>query len=169
LQTCYNTYSALFEDTPETFALMEKAAALFFVDLNNIYIDYVILQICRIADNDIRSLTVHGMNTLLHKSNLYSQDIDDLSNELTKHKDRLNIARNKVIGHSDTKTILSKMTLGQHTHAESVEFFANLQKYMDLVGIAIGIGPADYQMTGGPGDVYDLLKLLRLGLKHEEI
>lgn len=43
------------------------------------------------------------------------------------------------------------------------KFFENLQRYFDVAGNAVGVGPLDFRCSPGPGDVLDLIRTLKRG------
>ena len=58
---------------------------------------------------------------------------------------------------------MSGQPIGAHAASEVSTFFNHLYTYVDEVGRGCGIGPLDFKTTSGPGDVLDLLRVMRAG------
>ena len=165
LRTCFNTYDALFESGPETENLLRRTAPLFFQELNVVLIEYAILQASRITEGPSfgkrKNLSVAHMNELLAACHLLTEEIEDASNRVRAYGDLIAEARNRVISHADKETIASQFPTSTHMRSDVDRFLADIQEYSDMVGVTVGEGPLDFSATSGPGDVYDLLRLLR--------
>ncbi len=169
LQTCYDTYAALFENGPETEDLMSKVAPLFFEDLNAILIEYCLLQVCKLTDQARTSsrdnLTVERIDNLLKEADLMTPAISNASNGIAHYRNLIKDVRNRIIGHADKATIMSGQPMGEHAASDVSAFFKHLYTYVDEVGRVIGIGPLDFTTTSCPGDVLDLLRVMKTGSK----
>lgn len=169
LRCCYNTYSTLYESGAETIELLSNAANIFFGDLHKILIEYGWLQVCKITDpakTKTRlgyrdNLTVKYIDALLSDKGLMTNEIRQYSTYIHNYRKLLKPGRNWVISHLDKETILTGKPVGEHSHKEIEDFFDNLQKYADAVGNVIGVGPLDFRVTVGPGDVTDLIMKLK--------
>ena len=165
LQTCFNTYETLFEGGPETEELLARTAPLFFHDLNRILVEYCLLQVCKLTDpaetRGRENLTVDHLNELLGTAGLMTPEIEQASRGIAHYRSLIKDARNRAISHSDKSTIMAGQPIGAHAAAEVSAFFDSLHTYTDEVGVAVGVGPLDYGTLAGPGDVLDLLSLLR--------
>ena len=84
-----------------------------------------------------------------------------LSCKLLCYRKHIVGARNKIIAHADKQTVLENRAMGQHEEKEMRQFFTNLQKYMDRVGSAIGVGPSDFSVPDSEGDGFELIVFLR--------
>lgn len=165
LRCCYNTYLALYESGDCIKEVLQASAPAFFHELNTILIEYVLLQICKITDpaesGGHKNLTFEGVNTALEENGLMSKEIADFSSGLSRYRDLVKDSRNKLISHLDRQTVLNGLTMGEHSEEEVTSFFECLQRYVDAVGIAVGIGPLDFRSTAGSGDALDLIKTLK--------
>lgn len=170
LQTCYNTYAALFESDQPTKEILSRTAQTFFDELNIIFIEYCLLQVCKLTDPSNSkgrdNLTFKHLNGLLGAKNLLTPEIIAASNGLESYRNLIKDGRNRIISHADKETLLADLVLGAHEESDVHAFFENLHKYVDAVGIAVGVGPLDFRTTAGPGDALDLLRYLRVGLNH---
>jgi len=165
LQNCQIIASRLFDASDETTALLRNTADLFFRDLSIIMVDYLILLIGRITDSaqfgKNSNLSVNYITNSLADKGLANVQIEELTQKLNGYRaEHLNDARNKIVSHADKTTLLAGKTLGAHPKEEALNFFSNLQSYCDEVGKAVGIGPLDFSVQAGKGDVFDLLKVL---------
>ena len=165
LQVCFNTFQDLYESDDETRELLHSTAAHFFCDLNEILREYVILQICKLTDRaetkKHTNLSVEGMNADLRRHARMTDDICGYASELPRYREFVNDSRNKIIGHLDRQTILDGLPIGEHSAEETTSFFENLHRYVDAVGTAVGVGPSDFRLIRGKGDVLDLIGALK--------
>lgn len=172
LQTCFNTYYALYESGDETLRVLSETAPLFFHDLNHILIEYCILQICRLTDSARTfgrdNLTVNHINELLAAKNILTSEISTATAGLVHYRSLIKDSRNWIISHADKLTLLDRNPIGEHAPEEVTGFFKNLYCYIDAVGNSIGVGPLDFSNTSGAGDALDLLRYLKVGLTSGE-
>lgn len=168
LQTCFNTYTALYESGEHASRVMSATAPIFFHDLNLILIEYCLLQVCRLTDPPRTSgrdnLTVTHINELLAAEDKLTPEILAASDALAQYRTLIRDSRNWIISHADKRTLVAGLPIGAHSKADVVEFFENLYRCVDEVGRAIGIGPLDFRCTSGAGDALDLLRYLKAGL-----
>ncbi len=166
LRGAFNTYLALYASgDSETDAALTKAACWFFEDLNEWLIELIILRIGRLTDPagtyGRQNLSVCWVVEEVGKAGKLTPEIDSLVADLTRYREIIKPARNRMISHSDVRTFREGVKLGAHSQAEVEEFFENLQNFTDDVGRAIGVGPLDYRTQAGPGDVGDLIHVLK--------
>lgn len=175
LRTCFNTFDALFQQEHRPKDLLHRTAPLFFYELNNVLLEYCRLQACKLTDPAdtwsheaqarVESLTVCNVNRDLEREGLKTQAIDDASAALMRYRKLVKPSRHKAIAHLDKAATLANQPIGAHLEKDVIDFLAALQTYNDEVGRAVGEGPSDFTVTSGAGDVWDLLKFLRAGLK----
>ena len=138
---------------------------MFFQDINNILIEYIVLQVCKITDPSESAghtnLTVEGINADLLELELMTDEIADNAKGLLHYRELVKEARNKVISHLDRNTVLAGLELGEHSREEVGRFFECLYGYVDTVGTVVGVGPLDFKTTSGKGDALDLIRALR--------
>ena len=171
LRQTFNTFDTLFSADLKIENILRKSAAWFFDDLNSIMIEYLILLICRLTDPPETAgntnLTIPWMTEVVceHADRDVMSKILKIDECLRNFGQSLRPIRNKIISHIDRETYMYERSLGDHSEKETREFFDNLQKYFDAVGIAIGVGPLDFLNSSCQGDVHDLIKVLRQGLE----
>lgn len=165
LRCCYNTHAALYESGPEVREILSAAANIFFGDLNRILIEYCLLQMCKITDpsksRSRENLTVEYINSLLKSSSLITDEISRHSDGLRHYRNLIEEGRHRLVAHLDKESVMNGVPIGEHDQKDIAAFFENLQGYVDAVGIAVGVGPLDFQVTAGSGDVIDLINALR--------
>ena len=168
LQKCFNTYRALYESGEGTSAVLFHSAGNFFKDLNVILIEYCYSQICRLTDppetKGRDNLTVKHISGLLWAEGKLSPQILEASQGIARYRSLIEEPRNRLIAHADKQAILSGLPLGGHDRAEVDAFFENLYCYVNEVGQAVGVGPLDFRGTAGPGDVINLIHVLKASL-----
>ena len=165
LRNCYNTFNHLFNSGPEIEVTLRNTAPLFFGDLNSILQEYFFLQARRVTDpvatGSRENLTLQNINFGLTQAGLMTQEISDLSSSILGYRSLISNLANRAVAHADKATALCPGLVGAHSHQELESFVSDLQGYTDAVGIVLGIGPLDYSVQAGPGDVQDLLSALR--------
>jgi len=165
LQNTFNTYQAFFEGGDKTDQLLRESAGLFFHDLNDWLIQLIYLQMGRLTDRKEscgkKNLTVKHIIEALESVGRLNNEINKIAESIEDFRKKIIPARNRVFAHLDLDTFRDSITHGELEKNSTNEFFVNLQKFTDEVGIALGIGPLDYSVQVGSGDVIDLLRLLK--------
>lgn len=168
LQTCFDMYAVLYESDEDTTRVMLATAPLFFHDLNSILIEYCRLQVCRLTDpkrsRNRDNLTVEHINELLEAENKLTPEILVIAEALAGYRSLVQDSRNWIISHADKHTLLTGLSIGEHSQEDVSAFFENLYRYVDVVGDAVGVGPLDFRSTSGAGDALDLLRYLKAAL-----
>jgi hypothetical protein len=167
LQNCFNTFQHLYASGADTEAALRKTAPSFFGDLHSILQEYFFLQVRKITDasslsnSKRKNLTINSVNESLDRSSLMSQEISELSDSILSYRKLTSNISNRVVAHTDKATVLSKRLVGEHSETELEAFMSNVRAYTDAVGNALGVGPLDYRTQAGPGDVLDLISVLK--------
>ncbi len=178
LRTCFNTFDALFQQEHRPKDLLHRTAPLFFDELNNVLLEYCRLQACKLTDpadtwsNEaqarVESLTVCNVNRDLEREGLKTQAIEDATAALMRYRKLVKESRHKAIAHLDKAATIANQSIGAHSEQDVIDFLDALQTYNDEVGRAVGERPLDFTGTSGAGDVWDLLKFLRIGLENSK-
>ncbi|MBN1103276.1 MAG: hypothetical protein JXL84_07685 [Deltaproteobacteria bacterium] len=168
IRCCYNTYVALYDSGTETSDLLSEAANIFFGDLNKILREYWWLQVSKITDPPVsrgrENLTVQHINTLLCSEGLMTAEISSYSEGLMHYRKLIKEGRDRLISHLDKESVLKGGPIGDHATEDVTAFLENLQRYVDAVGAAVGVGRLDFRVTAGRGDVIDLIAKLKGGV-----
>jgi hypothetical protein len=175
-------YKVLFEDEqPSCQALMKKTASSFFVDLNRILQDYLLLECAKITDhattgNDtnftvdflVQNICWPNNNAILNKMTSLTDDDKDILKELKSlqavtegFRNYIKCARNKRLAHLDRETVLSGRPLGGFPEGEDKKFFDALQKMCNIVHEACFGTIYGEMMPTRAGDVINLTRTLR--------
>jgi len=162
---CYKNYADLFEAGENTLRTLGEAALLFFTDLNRVMIEYQWLISARILDPAITqgrsNLTVHHINEALHRQDLMTPAIAAATEGLNRYRDILRDGRNRLVAHLDLDAVLAGEARGPHAEQDVVQFYRDMQTYIDEVGNALGEGPLDIAPGGAEGDAVSLVQNLR--------
>lgn len=156
-------YKGLFQNR-EGQELMEKFAHRFFADVDSVFVDYLLLRMCGLADaagsGGRENLTI---NNLFEK---YEWP-DGVRPILAKKVARINkivkpmrAARNKIIAHLDKETARMNSALGAFPAGEDEELFRLLQETLDLMHDSLAGGPWPFKTAAGT-DVGELIVNLR--------
>ncbi len=162
-----NTYNALFFSGSDE--LLIKAASTFFNDIAKIMQRDWILQVCKLMDPAVtkrngtvlENISIKLINSQLGNEGLMYQEISSISDALLAYGKKIVPARHKRLAHFDRAHQINKTVLGATTEKELEAFLENIQKYCDTVGRAIDLGPLDFTSSSCPGDIHDLLRILR--------
>ena len=166
----YNTYTNLFCDENRT--VLSKAAPTFFTDVAAIMHRDWVLQVCKLMDpastrrrgQVLENLTLKLINEQLVEKGLMTPEIKSVSDRILIYGDKLTPARNKRIAHCDREHQINAVVLGETPESVLFAFLDDIQRYCDLVGIAVGFGPLDFTSSSCPGDALDLIKILKCGV-----
>ena len=162
----FNTYTTLFKD--ENREILSKVAATFFSEIAEILHRDWILQACKLMDpaitkrqgTELENITIQLINNQLEAESLLNSEIENVTKSILQYGRKIKPARNKRLAHYDREYQVKELTLGQTTEEELFNFLFDIQKYCDLVGGTIGIGPLDFSCSSCSGDVLDFLKYL---------
>jgi hypothetical protein len=97
----------------------------------------------------------------LNEEALLTDEIRDISKAILTYGELIKPARNRGLAHRDRQCHFEGIAMGATTDEQLYDFIENIQRFADLVGTQIGVGPLDFSSSGCEGDVYDLLQCLR--------
>jgi len=164
LRGTHNTFFSLY-GADETQQILRKAAAHFFDDLHALLIESYFLRVGRVCDpaqsRGKANLSLAYIVEQLEALDLASEEIRSLAMSITSYGKLTKNARNKAVAHNDLQASRNGGILGGHTREEIDEFLQNVNQFTDMVAKQLGLDPLDYSVQAGPGDVIDLIKLLK--------
>jgi len=186
-----HTFKVLFEDEqPSCQTLMKKTAWSFFVDLNRILQEYLLLECAKITDpaatGKYTNFTVDYLvqniswpdKAILEKLTSLPDDHKGIPQELKSlqaiarcFRRDIKLARNKLLAHLDTSAVLSSKPLGEFPEGKDEIFFCALQKLCNITHEAC-FGTIYGEMstiTVGGGDVINLRKTLECAVAFKEL
>jgi len=149
-------------------ALMRMTADMFFGDLNRVFNEYVILQVCKITDpaHDIYKNDNHTITFLLEHYDFSGDSsilkrLGELNASMQAFRNKLLPARNKLISHLDRDAILAGHPLGAATDKEWSQFWLDLQEFIYIVRRKVTGSSFYLNGVAVRSDAGDLLKALR--------
>ncbi|MHC4386826.1 MAG: AbiU2 domain-containing protein [Planctomycetota bacterium] len=145
----YKEYMFLYEsDNQKRLDLIDKTARDFFHELQRILIDYIFLNICKITDNASfgknDNLTIKYILNNIDEETANKFELNKLSDEIHKFREKIVSARNKIIVHSDFETIAYNKTLGTFSISDNDDFWENLQKFVNAIHTHYFKEPLDF-------------------------
>lgn len=170
LDSCYTTFSALYESGDERRDLLGKTAPAFFMEHNQVLQQHCILQACKLTDPAVmrrkKNLTLEYVNSMLVAQNLMTAEIELYSGKMMAYRELVLESRHWIISHQDLEATMLGEPVGAHEKEDWASFLDSMYRYTDAVGIAVGVGPLDYKGGAGPGDANELVKHLENGLNY---
>jgi hypothetical protein len=155
---------------------MSKTAGTFFGDLNRMFIEYMILQVCKITDpaRDVRGSDNHTVAFLLSKYDsggdcAKKATLDALNDRLQRFRRKLLPARNKLISHSDRAAILAGAALGGAPQTDWDQFWLDLQDVVCIIYERVFGRPFYINGVAMLSDADELLKALKLAACFDEL
>jgi hypothetical protein len=176
-----HVYKVLFEDErPSCQTLMKKTAWSFFLDLNTVLQEYLLLECAKITDpattynhanftvdallqnicwpNDEASLK--KMTSLPDDDKDIMKALKSLQTTAQDFRSCIKRARNKLLAHLDRKAVLSGKPLGEFPEGKDRNFFEALEKTCNITHEACFGKIYGHMSTVGAGDVISLRKTL---------
>jgi hypothetical protein len=160
-----NHYATLYERNPRRQELLSEVANMFFADLNLLFIDYLLLQFCRLTDpaslgKDRNNLTTNYIIGLEWKTET-RKGLNTKNDELMKFRSSIIEARNKLIAHLDVNARLAQTRLGAFSGDDEAAFWATLQEFVNLAHSEAVGGPFEIDAAMPDGDAENLVHSLK--------
>jgi hypothetical protein len=141
IRSVYRHLEILFVNSTENYKKrMLHIAQFFFEDLNNILVEYIILTVCKITDpaQDNRKNDNHTIDYLIKHYDCRAdvataERLDRLCARIKAFRKKLLPARNKLIAHSDRKTIMEGTPLGATEPGEWDQFWHDLDDVVLII------------------------------------
>jgi AbiU2 len=177
MRSIYLHGKILFEaSTDEDKARKSRAAPTLFGDINRVFVEYIILQVCKITDpaQDFRKNDNHTIAFLLQHYDFSAdpatmQRLAQLAARLQDFRQKLLPARNKRISHSDRDAIMAREALGGAPPSEWDEFWLNLQEVVCIIYEKVLGTPFYINGVAMLSDAHGLLKALKHGACFDEL
>ena len=177
MRSIYLHGKILFEtSTGEDKDRMSRAAPTFFGDINRMFVEYMILQVCKITDpaQDFRKNDNHTIAFLLRHYDFSAdlkttQRLAQLDARLQAFRQMLLPARNKLISHSDRDAIMAGQALGGAPQSEWHEFWLNLQDIVSIIYEKVLGTPFYINGVAMLSDADGLLKALKHGACFDQL
>jgi len=139
LRSLWVHYCTLFEGSDLKRELLWTTAPIFFGDLNVIFIEQLVQRVCRLTDNSQtagrKNLTIKfflehtdfsAAPATLDKLNVLSGSIHSFRNQIVP-------GRNRFISHLDLEAVRLERPLGAASGAKWLEFWLDLQDFLDVL------------------------------------
>jgi hypothetical protein len=133
----FDEYSVLYRSGDLRQDLLREVAQQFFRDLNHIFVEYILLNMCKLIDparsrgND--NLTIEQILELVGPDVSKQLELDRLSAQIHRIKPYVGPARNKIIAHSDKDTLLSGEILGAFPKDVGDAFWDGLEQFVKAI------------------------------------
>jgi hypothetical protein len=166
-RSTWTHYQTLFEASPLRRELLNEIAPVFFGDLNQMLIEHLVLQVCKITDPaqtsgrsnlTVKYLVQHGTYP---PADLVS--LTELSNSMEQFRAKVVPARNRIISHVDLEAVQEGVPLGGAATSEWDQFWQDLESFVQLVHRHYVDAAWDFRITevGMLSDSDGLVKALR--------
>jgi hypothetical protein len=160
LRSIWRHYEILFEEGELRRTLLHRIAPVFFGDLNQLLIEQLVLQICRLTDPPVTM----GRTNLTIDYVIREADFSGAPEELARakalrdniHQFRSKIApaRNRLIGHLDRDAVMAGQPLGPASEAEWKQFWDDLEQFLHMVHTRY-VDPGGHFMLNEVGMIAD--------------
>lgn len=147
---------------------MARTANTLFGDLNRMFVEYMILQVCKITDpaKDARNNDNHTVAFLLQHCDFgddpaTTKRLANLADRLHAFRKKLIEARNKVISHADREAIRAGLPLGAAPDADWNKFWLDLQDLVCIIYEKVLGAPFYVNGVAMLSDADGLLKALK--------
>lgn len=138
-------HRALFDCNQRSAELQKSLASDTLFRLSVISQEYSLLQIAKLHDKAIIggniTLSIEYVVNYGGWSPTTKTHLESLQRKLELFAAGIRGARNKSLSHNDLSSIVSGATLGSFAEGEDVEYFKNLQEFVDLVHDEVIGGP----------------------------
>ena len=135
LRVIHRIYEELFADS-DSKEMMEKTAHYFFRDLNNVVVDYLLLQFAKITDPAATggrgNLTVDYLVYTIQWPDEWKDQLIPLRNRAMELRPCIKDVRNRILAHNDWKTIMIGWKLGGFQEGKDKEFLDALEDLCKL-------------------------------------
>lgn len=174
LKAKLNIYEELFEDDKAQL-IMEKTAKSFFLDINRLVINTLLLEFAKITDRGYdrganrENFTVENLINSIDWSDSIKERLEELKNETKSFHSLIKDARNRLLAHYDKESFLNNVVLGTFASDQGVKFIEALQNICDITHQACFGSIVGDIVVSMPGDVQDLKKALRKALVYDRL
>jgi hypothetical protein len=165
LRSQWKHFQILFEGSDLKRELLQATAPTFFRDLHHLFVEHLVLHICRLTDDaetmGRKNLTV---KFLIEHSNFSSapdtlEKLKRLSQSIDSFRDLILKARNRFISHVDLEAVRLGDPLGAASTDKWRQFWLDLQDFLDLM-LRHHVEPDRHFYLNGVGNMSDADSLL---------
>jgi hypothetical protein len=165
LRSLWRHFDILFIGTDLKRELLQTTAPTFFGDVHGLFVEHLVLHICRLTDNaetmGRKNLTV---KFLIEHSDFSStphtlEKLNRISADIHAFRAIILPARNRFISHLDLEAVRLDAPLGAASDAQWKQFWLDLQDFLDLMHRR-HIEPDGHFYLNGVGNMSDADSLL---------
>ena len=171
LRVIHRIYEELFADV-DSQKMMEKTAPSFFQDLNNVVVDYLLLQFAKITDPAVtdgkENLTVDYLVNTIQWTEEWKKQLIPLRNRAMELRPYLKDGRHKILAHSDLKTAITGEEMGGFPKGKDKEFLDALENLCNLAYKGCFSSVFGKISVGTAGDVLDFKNVLQKALAFDK-
>ena len=168
MRSFWHHFHILFEGAESQRRLLQSIAPILFRDINGLFIEHLILQICKITDPEEskgrKNLTVkYLLNNADFSNSLVEQNkLKKLVQSIDGFRNKILPARNKFIGHLDLSSVLDDKPLGAATADEWNQFWLDLQDFLNIIHkrYVDPLGVFYLNAIGNLSDAHSLIRVL---------
>jgi hypothetical protein len=139
VRSVWRHYQILFEEGELRRTMLHRIAPIFFGDLNQVLIEQLVLQICKLTDPEIQSGRKNlTLDYLVENADFSAAPAEQGSAQALR--DRINgfraqilPARNKLISHLDRDSVMAGNALGGASEAAWSQFWTDLDELLHLL------------------------------------
>lgn len=176
LKQIHYIYRELFADDG-TRSLMERTAYAFFRDLNDILVDYFLLEVAKLTDpatsrvgNEMReNFTVANLIETVKWPSDCLQEIKKLNEVVLSFRKYIEPARNRLLAHYDKTTVVSDNTLGVFPEGEDRKLLEVLEQMCNVLHKAAFDKILGDMVPYHSGDVQDFKEALRNAIAFDKL
>jgi AbiU2 len=139
MRSVWRHYEIFFEEGELRRTMLHRIAPIFFGDLNQVLIEQLVLQICRLTDPETtmgrKNLTIDYVvnNGDFSATPGKLAQIKALRDSIHQFRSKIVPARNRLIGHMDRDAVMAGMPLGGASEAAWLQFWDDLDEFLHIV------------------------------------
>ncbi|MCK4542158.1 MAG: hypothetical protein KAU17_07995 [Spirochaetales bacterium] len=174
LKTIHHIQQELFEDKEST-RLLGKTAKYFFLDLNIVINEYLLLEMAKITDpamsinEKYENFTIGNIIESVNWQSDIIIELNKINEEIKQFRKHIKIARNKILAHYDKEIFLSGKILGNFPKFEDKKFIKLLEDICNIVHKECTGEILGEMVVTRSGDVLDLKKILKKALAFDKL
>ncbi|MFP5213037.1 MAG: hypothetical protein ACLGPL_06620 [Acidobacteriota bacterium] len=174
LKGIHYTFRELFHDDT-AHPLMEKTAHAFFLDLNEILLNYFLLEAAKLTDpitsgrERKENFTVANLVETIEWPPDCLEEIYELKGVTDTFRGYIKDPRNKLIAHYDKQTVISGEIQGSFPEGEDEKFLKALERMCNIMSDVAFDEPVGKMVAPHPGDVLDLKKALQKAIAFDKL
>jgi len=160
-------YCKLYEESEDRIELLKKTANEFFADLQKMWHEHILLDICKLTDScESGALTIRYFKCRYEDefSDVEETRVQEIMNSIECFRDRIKKSRNKVITHIDKRVAVNNERLGGLSEEEIREgkqmcqmieqFYDNFEDIINIISSKIyGNTPESYLKPLDPSGI----------------